>query len=328
MTDERISLLDGAGGERMMELVKAITHDIQLDDGVVLELPELDADSRILFTTDSHVVTPYRFPGGDIGRLAACGTMNDLAVMGARPLFMACAVVMEAGFPRDEFEILYRSLYDALDGMDCRLVAGDTKVVPAGDLDGIVLTTTGVGAAKKTIYDDGLQPGDTIILTGSPGNHGLAILAAREGFEFDPPLESDVAPVWHMMEAAMDAGRVTAAKDPTRGGFATAINEMAEKSGVGIRLEEEAIPENPQVAAASRVLGIDPLESANEGRVVMGVAKSDADKILKAVRATAPGENASIIGEVVEGESVTMRTRVGGERFVQPPVGDPVPRVC
>jgi len=327
MTGEHISLLDGAGGERMMELVKAVTRDIALDDGAVIDLPE-PAGGRVILTTDSHVVKPYRFPGGDIGRLAACGTMNDLAVMGARPLFMACAVVMEAGFSRKEFESIYDSLYRALDESGCRLVAGDTKVVPAGDLDGIALTTTGVGIAEEPIYDTGLKPGDAIILSGTPGDHGLAVLAAREGFEFEPPLVSDVACIWPLVKAAMDAGRVTAAKDPTRGGLAAAVNELAEKSGVGIRLEEDAIPENPQVTAASRILGIDPLEVANEGKVVMGVPAQDVEAILKAVRGLPEGKDAAVIGEVVEGEAVTMRTKVGGERFVQPPIGDPVPRVC
>jgi len=328
MTEERISLLDGAGGERMMELVEAVTRDILLDDGAVLEVPEFPVGGKLVFTTDAHVVSPYRFPGGDIGRLAACGTMNDLAVMGARPLFLACAVVMEAGFPRTEFEEIYRSLYAALDEVGCKLVAGDTKVVPSGDLDGIALTTSGVGVAQRVLYDSGLRPGDRIIVSGTLGDHGLAVLAAREGFAFQPPLRSDVAPVWSLVKAAMDVGEVTAAKDPTRGGLASALNEMARKSKVGIRLEEDAIPLRREVLAAARVLGTDPLDVANEGKVVLGVAERDAQAVLAALRRLPLGAQAAIIGEVVEGDAVTMRTSVGGERFVQPPVGDPVPRVC
>ena len=208
------------------------------------------------------------------------------------------------------------------------LLTGDTKVVERGSLDGIVINTAGIGVAKTIVRDNGLVPGDVIIVSGTLGDHGIAIMAHREGFDLGEQILSDVAPLWGMMEGVLEAGTIHAMKDPTRGGFASAINEMAKKSHVQVRIEESRIPIRRSVKSAAGMLGIDPLEVANEGKVVMGVPARDADAILAAMHAHRFGKDAALIGRVVPGSHVIMETAIGGERFIEPPMGDPVPRVC
>ncbi|MDD1670675.1 MAG: hydrogenase expression/formation protein HypE, partial [Methanomicrobiales archaeon] len=280
------------------------------------------------FTTDSHVVRPIFFPGGDIGRIAICGTVNDLAVMGGRPLALSCGMIIEEGFDIIDLERIVRSMDEALTESGAHLVTGDTKVMERGALDKIAINTAGIGIAEKVVRDNGFQPGDRIIVTGTLGDHGLAVLTHREGFELGEQIRSDVAPVWGLVELALAAGDVHAMKDPTRGGFAHAINDMARKSRTGVVIEEDALPVRRSVRSASEMLGIDPLEVANEGKIVMAVAPGDAEAVLSALRSHKYGREAAIVGEVVEGERVIMRTRIGGERFIEPPLGDPVPRVC
>src|SRR5208337_632932 len=197
-----------------------------------------------------------------------------------------------------------------------------------GALDGIAINTSGIGIARKIVRDNGLVPGDVVIVSGTLGDHGLAIMAHREGFDLGEQIKSDVAPLWKMIEKVLDAGTIHAMKDPTRGGFASAINEMARKSGVCVRLQEEYIPIRKNVKSAAGMLGIDPLEVANEGKVVMGVPASEADAILSALRSHPYGKDAIIVGNVTRGAHVIMETKIGGERFIEPPMGDPVPRVC
>ena len=329
-----MNLAHGAGGETMGELLRTLTKVKNrnaggiglesLDDGAVIPLD----GKNVVFTTDSHVVRPIFFPGGDIGRLAVCGTVNDLAVMGGRPLALSCGMIIEEGLEILDLERIVRSMDEALTESGAHLVTGDTKVVERGSLDKIVINTAGIGIAEQVVRDNGFRPGDRIIVTGTLGDHGLAILTHREGFELGEQIRSDVSPVWGLVELALAAGDVHAMKDPTRGGFAHAINDMARKSRTGVLIEEEALPIRRSVRSASEMLGIDPLEVANEGKVVMAVAPGDAEAVLSALRTHRYGKEAAIVGTVVEGDRVIMRTRIGGERFIEPPLGDPVPRVC
>lgn len=330
----KVQLMHGAGGEMMGELLKTITNIRHcnaggigleaLDDGAVIPF----AGEQLVFTTDSHVVRPIFFPGGDIGRIAICGTVNDLAMMGGAPIALSCGMIIEEGFEIRDLERIVGSMDEALGEACTSLVTGDTKVVERGGLDGIAINTAGIGVARRVVRDSGLCPGDRIIVSGTLGDHGLAVLTHREGFEFGEQIVSDVAPVWGLVERALSAGEIHAMKDPTRGGFSSVINEMARKAGVGIVVAEESLPIRRSVASAAAMLGIDPLEVANEGKVVMGVPAEDADEILAAIRTHRYGRDAAIVGEVVSGEGVILRTAVGGERYIEPPIGDPVPRVC
>ena len=330
----KVTLMHGAGGEVMGELLQTLTkfkHNNaggigleSLDDGAVIPFN----GENLVFTTDSHVVRPIFFPGGDIGRIAVCGTINDLAMMGARPIALSCGMIIEEGFEIDDLVRIVASMDDALGEAGANLVTGDTKVMERGALDGITINTAGIGIAKIIVRDNGLVPGDSIIVSGTLGDHGIAIMAQREGFDLGEQIKSDVAPLWGMMEKVLDAGTIHAMKDPTRGGFASTINEMARKSRVGIRIKEEKLPIRKSVRSAAGMLGIDPLEVANEGKVVMGVPSSSVDAILAALRTHKYGMDAAVVGTVIKGAHVIMETTIGGERFIEPPIGDPVPRVC
>ena len=330
----KVNLMHGAGGEVMGELLQIITNLKHtnaggiglesLDDGAVIPM----CGQNVVFTTDSHVVSPIFFPGGDIGRIAVCGTINDLAMMGGRPIALSCGMVIPEGFEIADLERIVASMDIALGECGANLVTGDTKVLERGALDTIIINTAGIGVADRVVRDNGLLPGDAIVVSGTIGDHGIAIMAHREGFDFGGQIRSDVAPLWVLVERALAAGDIHAMKDPTRGGFANAINEMAKKSGVGVVIEEEALPFKKNVKSAAGMLGIDPLEVANEGKVVMGVAPGDAEAVLAALRSHPYGRDAAIVGKVVEGSHVVMRTAIGGERFIEPPIGDPVPRVC
>ncbi|MHB8163050.1 MAG: hydrogenase expression/formation protein HypE [Methanoregula sp.] len=330
----KVNMMHGAGGEVMGELLQTLTkfkHNNAggigleaMDDGAVIPF----AGENLVFTTDSHVVRPIFFPGGDIGRISVCGTVNDLAMMGGRPIALSCGMIIEEGFEIENLAKIVASMDEALGECSANLVTGDTKVMEKGALDGIAINTSGIGIAKTVVRDNGLVPGDVIIVSGTLGDHGLAIMAHREGFDLGEQIKSDVAPLWNMVEKALDAGTIHAMKDPTRGGFANAINEMARKSGVCVRIREEDVPIRKNVKSAAGMLGIDPLEVANEGKVVMGVPASCADSILSALRSHKYGKDAVVIGTVTKGAHVIMETTIGGERFIEPPMGDPVPRVC
>ena len=316
MSEDKINMNHGAGGEVMANLIsstildnitkKSVNGGISLDaldDGASIPM----GDYEIVMTTDGHTIDPLFFPGGDIGRISAAGTINDVSVMGAKPLAISNAIIMQEGFPIEDLDKIIKSLNES-----------------------IVMVTTGIGIAKKgeVVRDSGLEVGDKIIVTGSLGDHGMSLMSFREGFGFDTDLKSDVAPMWNIIKSALEIGGVTAMKDPTRGGFANAINEMASKAGVGVVLEQEAIPIREEVHAVSEMLGIDPFEVANEGKVVMGVKADKAEAILEAIKGEKYGENAAIIGEVVEGDYVVVNTPIGGERILEAPIADPVPRVC
>ena len=328
MSDDKINMNHGAGGEVMANLIsstildnitnKSVNGGISLDaldDGASIPL----GDYEIVMTTDGHTIDPLFFPGGDIGRISAAGTINDVSVMGAKPLAISNAIIMQEGFPIEDLDKIMKSLNEACEEVDVAVITGDTKVMPQDKLDGIVMVTTGIGIAKKgeVVRDSGLEVGDKIIITGSLGDHGMSLMSFREGFGFDTDLKSDVAPMWNIIKKALDVGGVTAMKDPTRGGFANAINEMASKSGNGIVLEQDAIPIRDEVHAVSEMLGIDPFEVANEGKVVMGVKADKAEEVLEAIKSEKYGENAAIIGEVVEGDYVIVNTPIGGERILE-----------
>ena len=340
--ETHITPLHGAGGELMGELLERLIlprfgEDAvgriglrALDDGATIALPEGETGELVL-TTDSHVVKPIFFPGGDIGRLAAAGTINDLAVMGARPIALTLAAIIEEGFPIADLERILASFAATLAEVDAPVACGDTKVMPAGDVDGIVLNTTGLGIAVRAISDADLRPGDRVLLTGTIGDHGMALLAAREEFQLKTRLESDVAPIWPLIAPLVELDdAVHAMKDPTRGGLAAALNEMARKSGACIEIEEPAIPMREPTLGLSELLGISPLEVANEGKAIVVVAPEAADEALKRLRAHPLGADAAIVGTVTDEhpKRVVLNTEVGGRRFLDMPLGDPVPRIC
>ena len=300
-----------------------------LDDGAVLPI----GDGRsLVVTTDSHVVSPQFFRGGDIGRLAVAGTVNDLAVMGAtRPVSLTCSFIVEEGYQLSDFDRVLQSMEATCEEADCAIHTGDTKVMGSGEVDGIAINTAAVGLVPsgEHVADAGLSPGDKIIVSGTIGDHGISLLSYREDFDFEGDLESDVAPVNGLIEVAMDAGDVTAMKDPTRGGLATALNEMVDKADVGAVIDERSIPITGSVAAAGEVLGIEPIDVANEGKVVMGVAPEDAETVLAAIRDHSMGEDAAIVGEVVDENVGRVVLDTGlGRRYLSEPSGEPLPRIC
>lgn len=339
MSEDKISMNHGAGGEVMANLIssavldnitkKSVNGGISLDaldDGATIPI----GDYEIVVTTDGHTIDPLFFPGGDIGRISAAGTINDVSVMGAKPLAISNAIIMQEGFPIADLDRIMKSLNETCEEVDVAVITGDTKVMEQGKIDGIVMVTTGIGIAKKgeIIRDSTLEVGDKIIVTGSLGDHGMSLMSFREGFGFETDLKSDTAPMWNVVKKALDVGGVTAMKDPTRGGFANAINEMASKSGKGVLLHQKAIPIKKEVHAVSEMLGIDPFEVANEGKVVMGVKADKAEEVLEAIKTEEYGKDAAIIGEVIEGDYVVVETPIGGERILEAPIADPVPRVC
>ena len=287
---------------------------------------------RIAVTTDSFVVRPLFFPGGDIGKLAVCGSVNDLAVGGARPLYLAAAFILEEGLAIDDLRRIAASMRRACDEAEIRLVTGDTKVVDKGKGDGVFITTTAVGAvpASCALSISAARPGDAIIVSGTLGDHGVAILSVREGIEFETPLLSDCAPLTGLAQAALGAGRVRCMRDPTRGGLSSALNELAEASCVGVELDETRIPLKPEVRSACEMLGLDPLYVACEGRLVAAVAPGDEERVLSALRAHPQGRDAALVGRVVAEHAgfVTVRSLVGGERVLPLLSGEQLPRIC
>ena len=338
---ERITLRHGSGGRAMRALIEdvflqrieanASPRDVgpeAMDDGAALWI----GDRWIVVTTDSHVVHPVFFPGGDIGRLSICGTVNDLAMMGATEVLgLTCGVILEEGFLREDLERIQASMAEACREAGARIVTGDTKVMGRGEIDGIVLNTAGVAATGRVVRDRGLSVGDRIIVTGAVGDHGLAILAARHGLKLEGDLASDVAPLNGLVRAALAAGGdgVVAMKDPTRGGLSSALHEMAQKSGVGIVLEEGAVPVHEPVRAAADLLGIDPLVVANEGKAVIGVRADAADAVLAALRAHPLGAEAAVVARCIAERPGNVILDTGfGKRLLAEPEGELLPRIC
>lgn len=342
----------GAGGQQMQSLIgeiilKNLTHTTAgtvgldaLDDGATIALDRIflseNPSAELVMTTDSHVVKPIFFPGGDIGKVAVCGAINDLTVMGARPLAVSCGMIIPEGFNITDLEKVVQSMNAALNEIGVPLITGDTKTVEGTALDSIIINIAAVGLCDAPVRDCGLRLGDKIIISGYIADHGMALLTKREGFEFNSDLESDTAPLWKMIEPILDVKTengeraVTAMKDPTRGGAADSLNEMAQKSKVGIRIYEEELPIRETVYVSCDMLGLDPLEIANEGKAVIGVRPECADRVLELLRQHPYGKDAAVIGEVVDEKpgKVILVSALGSTRYVDVPTGDPIPRVC
>ncbi|MGQ9583274.1 MAG: hydrogenase expression/formation protein HypE [Thermoplasmatota archaeon] len=353
----RVTMSHGAGGAAMQELISGailplLSNKKWRAGGLQVPLDALDDSAvvdDVVFTTDSHTVRPLFFPGGDIGSLSVAGTVNDLAVVGAKPLALSLGLVLEEGLEVEELRRVVRSAALTSRKAGVPIVTGDTKVVERGAVQKLVINTSGIGRRHPLLernlrearrhrrvrhgwlLDSNLRPGDKIILSGSVGDHGIAVLSQREGYGFESVVKSDVFPLNHLMERAMRAGGVVSAKDPTRGGLANLLNEWASKSCVGILVEERAIPITDGVRSACEMLGLDPLSIGNEGKVVFGVVPSRAESVLKAIRGAREGRRAAAIGEVrgdIRPGRVVLETSVGGRRVLEQPHGDPIPRIC
>ncbi len=332
----RVDMSHGSGGRAMAQLIEELFARAfdnaflrQGNDGALLP----PAGGRLVMATDSHVVSPLFFPGGDIGCLAVHGTINDVAVMGATPLYLAAGFILEEGFPLADLRRIVESMAAAARDAGVPVVTGDTKVVERGKGDGVFITTTGVGVVPDGIDlgGDRARPGDRILLSGTIGDHGMAIMAQRESLGFSAPIVSDTAALHGLTAAMLATGAdLRVLRDPTRGGLATTLNEVARQSGVGMVIAEPAIPVDPAVASACEFLGLDPLYVANEGKLVAIVAPHDADRVLAAMRAHPLGRQSAIIGSVVEDAHhfVQMTTGFGGRRIVDWLSGEQLPRIC
>ena len=337
----QVDLTHGSGGRAMVQLIaelfaKHLGNEYlgQGNDGAVLPAPMLDGKAaRIVMSTDSHVVSPLFFPGGDIGCLSVHGTVNDVAVMGATPLYLAAGFILEEGFALSDLARIVESMAQAARAAGVPVVTGDTKVVERGKGDGVFITTTAVG-----VLPDGLElggsrarPGDAVLVSGSIGDHGVAIMSQRENLTFDAPIVSDTAALNGLVAAMLaSAADIRCLRDPTRGGLAATLNEIAGQSGVGMMLHEKAIPVKPVVAAACELLGLDPLNVANEGKLIAICAAADAPRLLAVMRAHPLGVDAAVIGEVIADAHhfVQLTTAFGGRRIVDWLASDQLPRIC
>lgn len=331
---DKILLGHGSGGKLMYQLIREyFVPEFELkslNDSAVLKLHE---NCRFAFTTDSYVVSPIFFPGGNIGELAVYGTVNDLSMVGAKPLYITAGMILEEGFPLDDLKIILDSMSEAAHKSGVKIVAGDTKVVNKGKADGIFINTSGVGIIPTgvDIAPEKVKPGDKVILSGPIGNHGIAIIAKRNGLSFDPPVLSDTAPLNGLVrEMLKKTKNIHAMRDPTRGGLATTLKEIAVDSKTCIVIEEDKIPIPPGVRGACELLGLDPLYVANEGILVAIVDKKVADTLLTTMKKHPLGKNSKIIGEVKDSPAgmVLLKTSIGGSRIVEMLSGDQLPRIC
>jgi hydrogenase expression/formation protein HypE len=332
---KKILLAHGSGGkmghdlvcESLVQRLSNPTLD-KMDDSAILEI-----NGRTAFTTDSYVVSPIFFPGGDIGRLAVCGTVNDLAMSGASPLCLGLSLIIEEGLPYEDLDKVITSVQKAATETGVNVVTGDTKVVNQGTADKLFINTSGLGVIPDGVDISGANavPGDKVIINGTIGDHGMAIMSQREGLRFSIPIESDCAPLNSLVAAMLAASPcIHSLRDPTRGGLATTLNEIAKQSGVGINIVEELIPVNEAVRTACEVLGFDPLYVANEGKLLAIVAPGDAEAVLHAMKKNAYGSSSVIIGEVVGQHPgrVNMKTLLGASRIVDMLSGELLPRIC
>jgi hydrogenase expression/formation protein HypE len=336
MMYDKIILDHGAGGRISHSLIADIILPVfdnpvlsQLDDGAILDID----GTRIAFSTDTFTVDPIFFPGGNIGDLAVNGTVNDIAMCGANPLFLSAGLLIEDGFPMEELKRILRAMGNAADAAGVKIITGDTKVVPKGAADRIFINTSGLGLIPKGVEISCQRaiPGDNIILSGGIAEHGMTILTNRAGMSFESSIVSDTAPLNHMVGRMLSASRdIHVLRDPTRGGVGTTLNEIARSSRVGIVIYEDMIPLNSQVEALCELMGLDPLYIANEGKLVAIVAKDHVKEVLAAMKGDSRGKDATIIGEVVTENpgSVIMKTRIGGTRIVDMLTGEPLPRIC
>jgi len=340
-----IRLAHGAGGILQEELIKFITKNIpfknvnngigieELDDGATI--PLVDYDKEIVVTADGHTIYPLFFPGGDLGTLSVCGTVNDLLMMGAEPLALTSMIIIEEGFEFNQLEKIVNSMNSMAKKANIAVIAGDTKVMPRGTLNEMIIATTGIGLKERNIkiLDNNIKIGDHIIITGSIGDHGTALMASREGLNITTDLESDISlllEIYNAIKFEINNNYIHAMKDPTRGGIAAALNDWAMKSNVSLWIEEEKMPIKKQVIAICDMLGLDPYNIACEGRALIAVNPDQSKNILEKIKLTEIGKDAEIIGEVKADnpKRVYLKTIVGGTRFIDMPLGEPIPRIC
>jgi len=347
---KRITLAHGAGGTIMADLIKnyVVKHLGGSNAEVPLEaLDDSAVIDNIVLKSDSHAVKPLFFPGGDIGRLAVAGTVNDIAMIGAEPLALTCGMVLEEGLPLADLDRILESMEKTCKEAEVYVVTGDTKVIEKSGFGGCVINTSGIGKRNEAlennirevkkhrsfdsrwVLDSNLRKGDKLIVSGTVGDHGVTILSAQEGYNFGSQIKSDVTPLNKVVMKLLNVGGIVAMKDPTRGGLSNSLNEWNIKSKVGIMVQESKVPIRGDVKAACEMLGIDPMEIGNEGKVLIGVVPQKAEEILATLRESKEGKDAQIIGEATEDFSeVVLETVVGGKRILAPPIGDPIPRIC
>ena len=335
MKNQTITMAHGAGGRQTSELINQVfkahfsNPDLTADDAAVLVPPV----RRMAVSTDGFIVSPAFFPGGNIGKLSICGTVNDLACMGAKPLYLTCAFVIEEGFSMEKLEEIAAAMEKTAKEAGVRIVSGDTKVAGKGQVDGIFITTTGMGEIEEGVQTSGnlAKPGDAIIVTGDVGRHGCTILLAREEFGIEAEITSDCAPLWGTVKAVMDETHdIHVIRDATRGGVGTVLYEIAEQSNVGIRLDAASVPVDPAVKGVCGMLGLEPLYLACEGRLVIMAPKEVAPQILEVLKKGPYSQNAAIIGEVTEEQPgrVVMTTEIGTQALLPQPGGELLPRIC
>ena len=335
MSENKVTLAHGAGGKQTSELISRVfkTHFsnplFTADDAAVL--PQID--SKLAFTTDGFIVSPWKFNGGNIGKLSICGTINDLSCMGAKPMYLTCGFVIEEGFDLDDLEEIAAAMEKTAAEAGVKIVAGDTKVTGKGQVDGVFITTTGIGAVQEGANTSGKfsKPGDAIIVTGDVGRHGCTILLARDQFGIESDVDSDCAPLWDTVSSVLEVSKdVHVIRDATRGGVGTVLYEIAEQSDVGIVLDQTAIPVDDRVKGVCGMLGLEPLYLACEGRLVIFAPAEDADKIVEKLREGKYSKNAAIIGRVTEENKgkVIVETEIGTQTILPQPKGELLPRIC
>jgi len=347
---KRITMAHGAGGTIMADLIKNYVLKHLGGSNAEVPLEALDDSAvidNIVLKSDSHAVKPLFFPGGDIGRLAVAGTVNDIAMIGAEPLALTCGMVLEEGLPLADLDRILESMEKTCREAGVYVVTGDTKVVEKSGFGGCIINTSGIGKRSEAlenniaevkkhrsfdsrwVLDSNLRKGDKLIVSGTVGDHGVTILSAQEGYNFGSQIKSDVTPLNKVVMKLLNVGGIVAMKDPTRGGLSNSLNEWSQKSKVGIMVQESKVPIRGDVKAACEMLGIDPMEIGNEGKVLIGVVPQKAEEILAALRESKEGKDAQIIGEATSDFSeVVLETVVGGKRIMAPPIGDPIPRIC
>ena len=331
---EQILLSHGGGGEETQKLIKNLFFKYfsnpileKMEDASIIEI-----NSKVAFTTDSFTVSPIFFKGGDIGKLAIAGTVNDLSVMGAKPKYLSCSFIIEEGLPFKELEKIVKSMAEEIQKTGVKIITGDTKVVPKGSVDKIFINTTGIG---EVVYDGisahNIEEGDVILISGTVGDHGACIMAQREGIELEGNLISDCASLWTLVKDLIDAGiTIKAMRDPTRGGLSAVLNEWAQQSNIGIEVEEEKIPVKDEVQGLCELLGLEPYTLANEGKLVIAVPQKEAKKTLEVMRNNELGKNAEIIGKAISDYKgkVILKSSYGSKRIMEPPAGELLPRIC